>query len=438
MNVKQYLTAHRDYCRAELTDNIMPFWMKHGLDRENGGVYTCLDRDGTLMDSTKSVWFQGRFGFTTAFAYNNIKECAEGDLHLLEASRSCLDFIDQHCFDTDGHMFFEVMADGTPLRKRRYVFSEGFAAIANSEYALATGDKSRAERAVEIFESIIRMLNTPDFLPAKYLPTQESRGHSITMILVNTAARIREAVERFDIGTIKLWDGREVAAWDFLTGEIDKSIHALRTYFMHPEYKALLEYVGPNGEFIDNINGRLINPGHCIETAWFILEEAKYRKTHPRPLPEWRGEDTPANEGVKSLSPDELVEMGLTILEWSWDWGWDEQYGGIINFRDCKGFPQQDYSQDMKFWWPQCETMIACLYAYQATGDEQWLHRHQQITEWTLGHFPDREYGEWYGYLHRDGTVAQPAKGNIFKGPFHVPRMFTKSFMLCEELLAEL
>ena len=431
MNVKQYLTAHRDYCRAELIDNIFPFWMEHGFDREHGGVYTCLDRDGTIMDTTKSVWFQGRFGFNCAFAYNNMDQRPEW----LEASKSCIDFNDAHCFDTDGHMFFEVMADGTPLRKRRYVFSEGFAAIANSEYAIATGDKSRAERAVEIFESIIRMLNTPGFLEAKYLPTQESRGHSITMILVNTAARIREAVERFDIGTITLWTGEKVAAWDFLTGEIDKSIHALRTYFMHPEYKALLECVGPNGEFIDNINGRLINPGHCIETAWFILEEAKYRG-HKVAEGTWPA-TFPMGELTEKGWPKDLVEMGLTILDWSWDWGWDEQYGGIINFRDCKGFPQQDYSQDMKFWWPQCETMIACLYAYQATGDEAWLHRHQQITEWTLGHFPDREYGEWYGYLHRDGTVAQPAKGNIFKGPFHVPRMFVKSHMLCEELLAD-
>jgi N-acylglucosamine 2-epimerase len=131
----------------------------------------------------------------------------------------------------------------------------------------------------------------------------------------------------------------------------------------------------------------------------------------------------------------ELVEMATTILDWSWDWGWDEQYGGIINFRDCKGFPQQDYSQDMKFWWPQCETIIAALYAYQATGDEKYLEMHKKISDWTYAHFPDKEYGEWYGYLHRDGTVAQPAKGNIFKGPFHIPRMMIRCHTLCKEIL---
>lgn len=390
-NVKTYLTGWAESYKKDLTENILPFWLKYGMDPVNGGVYTCVDRDGTLMDTTKSVWFQGRCGFIMSYAYNNIEQ----NPAWLAASKSCIDFIEAHCFDTDGHMFFEVMADGTPLRKRRYVFSEGFAAIAMSEYSIATGDKTYAEKALKIFNSIIAMMETPGFLPAKYLPAQQSQGHSITMILVNTASRIRAAIND-----------------PMLTEKIDKSIHALRTYFMHPEFKALLEMVGPNGEFIDNINGRLINPGHCIETAWFILEEAKYRG--------WQ---------------KDLVDMALTILDWSWEWGWDKEYGGIINFRDCKGFPQQDYSQDMKFWWPQTEAIIATLYAYQATGDEMWLERHRQISDWTYAHFPDAEYGEWYGYLHRDGTVAQPAKGNIFKGPFHIPRMMIRSYTLIQEIL---
>ena len=127
--------------------------------------------------------------------------------------------------------------------------------------------------------------------------------------------------------------------------------------------------------------------------------------------------------------------MALQILDWSWEWGWDKEYGGIINFRDCRHFPAQDYSQDMKFWWPQTEAIIAALYAYRATHDEKYLTMHKQISDWTYAHFPDKEYGEWYGYLHRDGTVAQPAKGNLFKGPFHIPRMMIRSYMLCKELL---
>lgn len=391
MNVSEYLNQWAYSYKNDVINNIMPFWIKNGLDRKNGGVYTCLDRDGSLMDTTKSVWFQGRFGFIAAYAYNNIEKNPEW----LAASKSCIDFIEAHCFDTDGHMFFEVTAEGAPLRKRRYVFSEGFAAIAMAEYALATGEKKYAERALEIFKKTQYFLETPGLLEPKYLPTQPVRGHSITMILINTASRIRQVIND-----------------PVLTEQIDTSIAALRKYFIHPEFKALLEMVGPNGEFIDTCNGRVINPGHCIETAWFIMEEAKNRN--------W---------------DKDLTQLALQILDWSWEWGWDKEYGGIINFRDCRNLPPQDYSQDMKFWWPQTEAIIATLYAYQATKDEKYLEMHKQISEWTYAHFPDKEYGEWYGYLHRDGTVAQPAKGNIFKGPFHVPRMMIRSYLLCKELL---
>ena len=391
MDVKKYLAYWADRYQDDLKENILPFWLKHGLDRVHGGVYTCVDRDGTLIDSTKSVWFQGRFGFICAYAYNNI----EANEEWLSASKSCVDFIEQHCFDADGRMYFEVTADGKPVRKRRYVFSECFAAIAMSEYAIASGDKSYAEKALALFKQILHFINTKGILEPKYCEGVEMQGHSITMILINTAARIREAIPAVE-----------------LDEQISLSIDTLQRYFIHPEFEALLETVGPNGEFIDTIVGRTINPGHCIETAWFLLEEAKYR-----------GGDA------------QLTEVAVKILDWSWNWGWDKEYGGLINFRDCKGLPVQDYSQDMKFWWPQTEAIIATLYAYEATGEERFLHMHQQISDWTYAHFPDAEYGEWYGYLHRDGSVAQPAKGNIFKGPFHIPRMMIKGFMLCRDMV---
>lgn len=394
MNVKEYIKSWAESYKKDLTDNIMPFWMEYGLDRENGGVYTCVNRDGSLMDTTKSVWFQGRFAFICSFAYNNVEKKQEW----LDAAKSTLEFIEKHCFDEQGHMYFSVTAEGKPLRKRRYVFSETFAAIAMSEYALATGDQHWAKRAIQVFEDTQRFLATPGFLPAKFEADVKLQGHSIVMILINVGSCIRKVVD----------DPK-------LTQQIDESIEKLKKYFIHPEFKCLLETVGENGEFIDTNMTRTINPGHCIETSWFIMEEAKLR-----------GWDKP------------MFDLALQVFDWSWDWGWDKQYGGIINFRDCKNLPPQDYSQDMKFWWPQCETIIASLYAYLGTGDEKYLYRHERISEWTYAHFPDAEYGEWYGYLHRDGTVAQPAKGNLYKGPFHIPRMMIKGYMLCQEILKKL
>ena len=391
MNIKEYIKQWAESYKTDLTENIMPFWMEHGWDKVNGGVYTCLDRDGSLIDTTKSVWFQGRFAFICAYAYNNV----EKNPMWLEAAKSTLDFIESHCFDENGRMYFSVTAEGKPLRMRRYVFSETFAAIAMSEYALATGEQKYAERALQIFKDTQRFLTTPGILAPKFEESVQLQSHSIIMILINVGSCIRKVIN----------DPK-------LTEQIDESIAKLKKYFIHPEFKCLLETVGKNGEFVDTCMGRTINPGHCIETSWFIMEEAKQR-----------GWDK------------EITDMALQIFDWSWDWGWDKQYGGIINFRDCRNLPSQDYSQDMKFWWPQTETIIASLYAYLATGDEEYIYKHQRISEWTYAHFPDTEFGEWYGYLHRDGTVAQPAKGNLFKGPFHIPRMMIKSYSLCQEIL---
>lgn len=401
----KYLRNWASRYRDELTTNIMPFWFKNGLDTKNGGIYTCLNCDGSLMDTTKSVWFQGRFAFVCASAYNTVEPRQEW----LDAAKSTLDFIEKHCFDNDGHMYFSVTADGRPLRKRRYVFSETFAAIAMSEYAIATKDRTYIEKAMHVFNDTLRFLNTPNYLTPKFEEGVQLQGHSIVMILINVSARLRAALESF--GEPDEVFREHIAK---LNKQIDDSIDRLTRYFIHPEFKALLETVGPNGEFIDTNLTRTINPGHCIETAWFLMEEARYR-----------GWDK------------HLLDTALTIFNWSWDWGWDKQYGGIINFRDCRNLPPQDYSQDMKFWWPQCETIISSLYAYLGTGDVEYLYRHRQISEWTYAHMPDSKYGEWYGYLHRDGTVAQPAKGNLYKGPFHIPRMMIKCYELCNAIASK-
>lgn len=133
-----------------------------------------------------------------------------------------------------------------------------------AHYALASGDKGYAEKAVNLFKQVLHYKNTPGLLEPKFREGLVAKGHSFCMILIDTAARIREAIND-----------------PILTQQIDDSIAELRRDFMHPEFKAILETVGPNGEFIDSIAGRTINPGHSIETAWFILEEAKYRGWDP-------------------------------------------------------------------------------------------------------------------------------------------------------------
>jgi N-acylglucosamine 2-epimerase len=168
--------------------------------------------------------------------------------------------------------------------------------------------------------------------------------------------------------------------------------------------------VAPDGSIIDHIDGRTLNPGHAIEGGWFILQEAKYRNNDPR-----------------------LIALGCKMIDYMWKRGWDETHGGLLYFRDVYNKPVQEYWQDMKFWWPHNETIIATLMAYLLTGNERYASMHKQVHDYAYNKFHDKQHGEWFGYLRRDGSISQTAKGNLFKGPFHLPRQE----WLCYQLLLE-
>lgn len=375
--------------RDGLLLDTLPFWMTHGIDREHGGFMTSLDRDGTVIDTDKGVWQQARFTWLLGELYNNVEPREEW----LELARHGARFLDEHCFDpADGRMWFHVTREGLPIRKRRYAYSESFAAIAYGELAKGTGDQQYAEKAERTFQRFIDHNLDPQASDPKFTSTRPTRGIGFPMITIVTAQELRESI---GLSTANDW--------------IDRSIEAIQRYHLKAEIECVMETVGINGELIDHFDGRTLNPGHAIEGAWFIMHEGKLR-------------------GDASL-----VRMGCQMLDWMWERGWDREHGGILYFVDVKGLPVQEYWHDMKFWWPQNETVIATLMAYSLTGDIKYANWHRQIHDWAYKHFPDPEYGEWFGYLHRDGRISSQLKGGLWKGPFHMPRMQ----LTCWQLLAE-
>jgi N-acylglucosamine 2-epimerase len=191
---------------------------------------------------------------------------------------------------------------------------------------------------------------------------------------------------------------------------IDRWIDEIERDFCKPELSAVLESVAPDGALIDHFDGRMLNPGHAIEAAWFIMHEARVRGGDAR-----------------------LLSLGVRMLDWMWDRCWDREHGGIYYFRDLHDKPCPEYWHDMKFWWPHNEAIIATLLAHVMTGEQRHLERFQLVHEWAQQHFADPEHGEWFGYLHRDGTRSVDLKGNHWKGPFHVPRMQWYCWQLLEE-----
>ncbi len=384
--------------KEELLDFCVPFWLDNAVDKEYGGLINCLDRRGEVYSFDKSVWMQGRAAWMFSYIYNNI----EKDPRFLELAKSCLDFAREHCIDReDGRMYFTVTREGAPLRKRRYWFSETFYIIANAEYYIATKQGEYLEEAKRYYDFVYGMYKDPSTDPYKITPksyssTREAKTLANPMIMLNVSSVIRDAdTERRDHYN------------DIITGLI-ADIHE----FYKEEYSATLENIGPNGEvYLESSPMRVVNPGHDIECSWFLLEEGIKRKD------------------------GELIAFAEKMFNDAFELGWDKEYGGLFYFKDLLGAPVEAYEHDMKLWWPHNETVIAALMFYKQTRDEKYMEIFERVTKYAFEHFSDREYGEWYGYLRRDGKPTEPpCKGHTYKGPFHVMRMLAKSMTVMKDM----
>ena len=383
---KEFLTQAQAWVREEL-EKAAAFWLKNGMDAVHGGVYTCLDRNGKIFSTDKSVWMQGRCGWMYAWLCRMYGVRQEW----LAASKSCIDFLEEYCINRDagGRLYFTVTEDGRPLRQRRYCYSEAFYCMANAEYYGITGEKThldRARRAYDLYWDLNHGMEDPTGLGAKTIPeTRTGRSLGIPMILLNVTG----VLSRVDPERKELYDQRA-----------SQCVGDILRYHVKPELGCVLENVGPEGQTrLEITEGRIVNPGHDIECAWFLMDRA--------------------NETGDAALHAEAVK----IFDMAFKMGWDKEYGGILYFVDCLGNPPEAYEHDMKLWWPHNEALIASLMIYRDTGKEAYLDHFATLLDYCQKYFADSGIGEWYGYLRRDGQPTQPAcKGSTFKGPFHVMR----------------
>ncbi len=371
--------------KSYLTDNVLDFWLKNSLDFENGGIFTQLDQKGDIYGTEKSGWFQGRALWVFSKAYNLVEQRKE----YLDAAENIYKFLDK-CTDTDGRMFFIVSKEGTPIQKRRYFFSETFAAIGCAEYFKACGNPKVWEDAKKYFDMACRVFYDGELTAPKFT-NLNLKALSPVMIMLSTA-QVMASV------------GKDSDKYNIIAQDMAKRI--TDGGFINTELGALLENVSEDGTFCDTPTGRLVNPGHSLEAAWFLM-----------------------SEGVLNGNQS-LIDIGKEIIDFTMPRGIDKKHGGIIAFTDVSGKPATALEWDMKLWWPQCEAIIANKMAYMLFGEEKYNENYKTLLDYAFSNFEDAENGEWYGYLHYDNTPSTYIKGNIFKGPFHLPRMLMILFAL--------
>ena len=372
------LKSYAELYRQELTGNILPFWLSHSKDEKNGGFFTCLDRQGNVYDTDKFMWLQGRQVWCFSYMYKNLAPQQEWLDMALHGAR----FMQEHGRDEKGNWYFSLTAAGKPLVQPYNMFSDCFATMAFAALHKIQPNELYKDIAVSTFENILRRRNnTKGSYNKAYPGTRPLKNFSLPMILCNLSLELEDL-----LGSERV---------DQFVPEI---IHEVMDVFFHPELGVVLENVQPDGSFSDSFEGRVLNPGHTIEAMWFIMDLGKRR-------------NDPA-----------LIQRAVDIMFDTLELGWDKEYGGIYYFLDVKGHPVQQLEWDQKLWWVHVEALVALAKAYAFTGDSRCIPWFKKLHQYTWDHFRDSEYGEWFGYLNRQGKVLLPLKGGKWKGCFHIPR----------------
>ncbi len=377
----------------ELTRNVIPFWQKNCVDTEFGGYFTMLDRDGSVYDTTKYMWMQWRIVYMFAELYRS--RFGAGNEAFLKIARDGFDFLYKHGRTEDGSYYFALNRRGVPSMAPYSIFSDCFAAMGAAALFAATGEERYRAEARSAMQSYIRRLDNPKGRWNKLLegtPKRLSLGSY--MILANLGCVMKECLgsDEFD-------------------GETDRAVRTVMKLFHHPELKVLFENVNPDGTFdLESCEGRFVNPGHGLESMWFVLQYAE------------------------RINDRELIRQACDYVDELFHFGTDPVYGGIFYFMDALGKPHLELQHDMKLWWPHNEAIIAALFAYKLSGEERFLEHFRTVDQWAWSHFPDPEYGEWFAYLDRQGKPNNMLKGGKWKTFFHLPRCLMKSSTLMREI----
>ena len=379
-------SEYSDLYLRNLLDDCLPFWQRHSLDRECGGYFTCLNRTGEVYDTDKFVWLQARQVWTFAMLYNRFEQRDEW----LDVARHGADFLREHGMDAEGNWYFALDRRGNPLVQPYSIFSDAFAAIAFSQYALATNDEASKQIALDAYHNVWRRKDNPKGKYSKAVPgTRPLKSFAIPMILSNVTLELE-------------W----LLGADETQRLVDSCVDEIMTLFVDRERGIIFENVLPDGSHCDCFDGRLINPGHGIEGMWFIMEIA-------------------ARKGDRALI-ERCVDLALSIAEF----GWDREYGGIFYFLDAQGKPPQQLEWDQKLWWVHLEAPVAMAMGYALTRRKECWEWYERVHDYAWKRFPDPQYGEWFGYLNRRGEVLLDLKGGKWKGCYHLPRALYRCYEL--------
>ncbi len=350
--------------RRELLEQVIPFWMRNSVDTEQGGFWTCLDREGKRYDDRKYVWMNGRQVWTLSKLYQRVEPREEW----LAAAKAGAEFLRRHVYDEQGRCYFALTRDGRPAAYQRKPYGAAFVMLGLLELSKVTGDEALRAEAVSLYERTQGWIADPASLGRPQYGPPASQLADIYVLCFMAQELGDAAMQQRCLELVKAHEVRGV----------------------------LMETVAPQS----TPEGRLFCPGSSFEIAWLLL-----RAKPSAEMEQW------------------LLEVIAQTMAY-----WDN---GFPYFVDLEGKPTLQLEHSQRLWWVHVEALVALAQAYDRTREERWLRWFDQVDAWTWKHFRDPVHGEWFGYLDKTGQPELTAKGNHYKGCFHIPR----ALLYCAEML---
>ena len=370
--------------KNELVENVMPFWEKHSVDKEYGGFYTCLERNGDVFDTDKFMWLQGRQVWTLSSLYDKLEPNENWKNMAIHGA----EFMLKNGRDQNGDWYFSLDRFGNPLMQPYNIFSDCFATMGLAALYKITHNDEYGQVAHNTFKRILERQNNPKGKYNKtFYGTRNLKGFSLPMILSNLSMELEHIVGSTLVDEL-----------------IEQVIYEVMDVFYQQETGLIMENVHLDGSFSDTFEGRLVNPGHTIEAMWFMMDLADRRKD--------------------PILLKKCIDIAIRALEF----GWDEKFQGIFYFKDILNRPPQQLEWDQKLWWVHLEALVCMAKGFAYTGDERCKQWFERLDAYSFKYFSDPQFGEWYGYLNRQGEPLLTLKGGKWKGCFHVPRALFKVY----------
>jgi len=364
--------------QALLLDGIVPFWARHGVDAECGGVLSCLKEDGTRLSTEKCVWSQARWVWVCSALYNRIEKRPE----FLQWARATIEFLLRHGRDEQGHWVYRTTREGQVLEGATSIYSDCFVVYGLSEYCRAVHEPELLDLAKHIFADIQRRIETPGFKEtAPYTLPPNRRNHGVPMILTEVAGELARTTADAEI---------QRAA--------DRYADLVMNRFVRPERRCLLEFLDRNYDEVPPPEGTFVMPGHAIESMWFVMHRALVR------------------------GDQALARRAAEVMRWHLEKGWDSEFGGLFLGIDAEGQSPFMANSEVKLWWPHTESLYGLLLSHSLTGENWCQEWYERVHEWSFAHFSMPEIGEWRQRLDRQGKPMDAFVALPVKDPFHLPR----------------